>query len=625
MRRIAAALLAAAAACFVAPAAGADPGLRLTAVGKPRFPERSFLLHLPSGRSVEPSRINVEENGGPVADAAVSAAGAGGDQFGVVLVIDASDSMAGSPIRDAMDAARAFAERRRQGQPLGVVTFNSRVDTVLPLTTEDSEIDAALASPPPLRRHTRVFDGVEAAVSMLGHAGIAAGSVVVLSDGSDTGSRTQLAEATAHARAKGIRVFSVGLRSGAFEPDALRQIAAAAGGRYSEATDTADLAGIYERLGTELASDYLVQYRSLQGPRRRVEVRVRAEGVGDAEAVYRSPAVRIVSAPPYDADDFWESPLALAMVSLACGGLLALALLSLFARPGRRSLRERMALFVAPPPAREEPADSGGALRKRMRLAADRALARLRWWPAFTEELDIARIKLSPVRMAALTVTGGLVGAWLLASSSGSTVVGLVGLVAAPLVVRALVKSRVEKQRTLFAEQLADNLQVIASAQRAGHSFIGALAVSVEEAPEPTKTEFERVLADEQLGRPLEDGLTEVARRMASQDLEQVILVARLQRETGGNTAEVLDRVAETVRERGELRRLIASLTIQGRMSRWIVTALPLLLLALISAMNPGYMAPLFETTPGNVALAIAGALLVVGSLAIKRIVSIKV
>ena len=112
---------------------------------------------------------------------------------------------------------------------------------------------------------------------------------------------------------------------------------------------------------------------------------------------------------------------------------------------------------------------------------------------------------------------------------------------------------------------------------------------------------------------------------MNSRDLEQVILVANLQRETGGNTAEVLEQVAETVRERGELRRLVASLTAQGRMSRWIVTALPILLLVLVSALNPAYMEPLFETTGGRLALALAGTLLLVGSLVIKRIVAIKV
>ena len=132
-----------------------------------------------------------------------------------------------------------------------------------------------------------------------------------------------------------------------------------------------------------------------------------------------------------------------------------------------------------------------------------------------------------------------------------------------------------KRRRKRFAEQLPDALQVIASALRTGHSFAGALAVVVESASEPMKSEMQRVVADEQLGVPIQDSLGVVAERMASRDLEQLALVAQLQREAGGDAAEVIDRVAETVRERFDLKRLIETLTMQGRMSRWIVSALP--------------------------------------------------
>jgi tight adherence protein B len=124
---------------------------------------------------------------------------------------------------------------------------------------------------------------------------------------------------------------------------------------------------------------------------------------------------------------------------------------------------------------------------------------------------------------------------------------------------------------------------------------------------------------------PLENAFQVVADRMASRDLEQVALVARLQRETGGNTAEVLDRVADTVRGRFELRRLVRTLTTQGRMSRWIVSFLPVALLGIISVLNPKYISPLFETTVGRVLLVFAAVMVVTGSLVIKRIINIKV
>jgi tight adherence protein B len=112
---------------------------------------------------------------------------------------------------------------------------------------------------------------------------------------------------------------------------------------------------------------------------------------------------------------------------------------------------------------------------------------------------------------------------------------------------------------------------------------------------------------------------------MASKDFEQVALVAALQRETGGNTAEVLDRVTDTVRDRVALQRMIKTLTAQGRMSRWVVSGLPVVLLAAITAINPDDMRPLYVEPIGRGLLVVAGLMVLSGSLVIKRIVDIKV
>src|SRR5205823_1543418 len=214
---------------------------------------------------------------------------------------------------------------------------------------------------------------------------------------------------------------------------------------------------------------------------------------------------------------------------------------------------------------------------------------------------------------------------WLLSVLIHSVLLALVIGLVVPFGVRAFVKRKVKRKRDLFAEQLPDNLQVLASALRAGHSFIGALSVVVEDAPEPSRSEFRRVVADEQLGVPLEEALHTVVERMENRELEQVALVGALQRQTGGNTAEVLDRVTETIRERFELRRTVQTLTAQGRMSRWVVSLLPLFLLIVISLINPGYAHVLYAHTGGRIALAFAGLMVVSGSLVIKKIINIKV
>jgi tight adherence protein B len=112
---------------------------------------------------------------------------------------------------------------------------------------------------------------------------------------------------------------------------------------------------------------------------------------------------------------------------------------------------------------------------------------------------------------------------------------------------------------------------------------------------------------------------------MASSDVEQLALVAQLQREAGGDSAEVVDRVAETVRERFDLRRLIATLTMQGRITRWVVSALPVFLLVVIRLENPHYFHPLVSTLGGKVVFGFAAVWAALGSFAIKKIVDIEV
>jgi tight adherence protein B len=286
-------------------------------------------------------------------------------------------------------------------------------------------------------------------------------------------------------------------------------------------------------------------------------------------------------------------------------------------RPRRRSLVHRMSDFVTMPLETQSKPTPG----RPPTAAAGERLGRL---DQFRQDLGIANISVSAERL----IMGSLLGAGLLglvtATATGIPLLILVGVIV-PVVMRMVISRRLAARRRAFEEQLPDNLQVLASAMRAGHSLAGALAVVVEDAPEPAKSEFRRVIADEQLGVSLEDSLGVVVRRMQSDDLDQVALLAALQHETGGNTAEVLERVTQTIRQRDDVRRMVRGLTAQGRISRWVVSALPVVLLAVIAVVNPGYLTPLFTKTAGQVMLAAGVAMVVTGSLAIKRIVDIKV
>jgi tight adherence protein B len=183
----------------------------------------------------------------------------------------------------------------------------------------------------------------------------------------------------------------------------------------------------------------------------------------------------------------------------------------------------------------------------------------------------------------------------------------------------------VKKVRFQFAEQLPPNLQVLTAGLRAGFTLLGALVAMVENAGEPSRSEFERAIADERLGVPLEESLRRVAKRMASRDLEQVALLAELLRTTGGNAAEVLDVVVLTVRERQDIRRLVQTLTAQGRLARWILTALPIVTGLAFWAIQPDIVGATWRTASGQFFLLVAAIMVICGSLAIQKIIEIEV
>jgi tight adherence protein B len=289
----------------------------------------------------------------------------------------------------------------------------------------------------------------------------------------------------------------------------------------------------------------------------------------------------------------------------------------------RRSVRHRVGRFVSTATSKSKPSWTGTLLERA--FADDKGrLQRSQWWATLVEEVELARVGVSIGQIVVLTALGTAVLGWLLVSATGSPL-GAVLALSVPIGVRIAIRVRVDRERRAFDEQLPDNLQVVSSAMRAGHTFVGALGIVAEDAPEPSRRELRRVLADEQLGIPLVDALNGVTARMNSHDFEHVALIAALQRETGGNTAEVIDSVTETIRERLDLRRLVRTLTAQGRLSGWVVSGLPVALLVFLAFVNPSYIHPLFHRTAGIIALGCAAAMLVAGFLVIRRIVDIKV
>lgn len=594
----------------------------LAPAGVTKFPQRSYRLTAPARRVLRPQDVTVTENGNPVSRLTLASAnGQSPREFGAMLVIDASSSMRGRAIHGALAAARALARQRSGAQQIGVIVFNETPKVLLAPTDDQRAIDEVLARTPALAPQTHIFDAVSTALDLLDQGGITAGSIVLLSDGSDTGSTTAGDAVAARARKANVSIFTVGLRSGAFDSSGLKELAAAAHGRYRPAASVSDVHRILRDLGAQLASDYLIRYRSPSAPGSDVTVAVRVGGVDElATSSYTVPGGAtfvLVS------DNFWTSGLGLALTALLSAVLLALALWAVLVRRSRGpGLRDRIGGFVSMPDDVSPPTDA--VLNGRAATGAERSLERLRWWAGFKRDVEIARLEADPVRIVTVTALATLVLGALLVTITGIPLVGAFALVV-PWGVRVFLRVKLERQRTKFTDQLPDMLQGAASAIRAGHGLVAALSLIADDAPEPSRREFLRVVADEGLGVPLEGALGVVQQRMNNREVLQIALVAQIQREAGGNMAEVLDRITDTLRQRGELRRMVKALTAQGRLSRWVVTALPIALLLAITVANPTYVHPLYTTGLGVFMLLVALVMMFLGSVVIGKIVDFKV
>jgi tight adherence protein B len=533
-----------------------------------------------------------------------------------VLAVDASDSMAGAPFKAALEAVHAFSSSRTSSERVGVLAFNGKITRVQEPTLSAEALGASLKSPPELAYGTHIYDAVQGSLAMLAEAKVATGSIIILSDGVDVGSLETLEEAVEAARRQGVRVFTVGLQSATYDPVPLETLARETGGAYYEAGSAVELGPIYSALGSRLASQYLLEYRSAALPKSPVILRLAIDGVGAGTADYTAPQPS--TSTPFHRSilkRFVLSSFATPVISLSLALLLGGILLMLLRRR-RSGVAGRIDDFLH---GVKKPAErliaSGETVRTRLAHSPQAQT----WLAKIDRNLEIAEIETPATRLVVYTAAGTVVACFLFGLISPILVLSI------PLVVRAWVNRKLRGVRNEFGDQLPTNLQVLASAMRAGHSFSGALAVVVENAHEPSKKELRRAVHDDQLGISMDVAMRRVATRMANRDLHQVALLSELQRTAGGNAAEVLDTVVDTIRERGELRRLVRTLTAQGRMARWILTAVPVVAAFMLWLMDPSLMTPLVTTGGGQAALLLSASMVALGSWIIQRIVEIKV
>lgn len=213
----------------------------------------------------------------------------------------------------------------------------------------------------------------------------------------------------------------------------------------------------------------------------------------------------------------------------------------------------------------------------------------------------------------------------LLGAAGGGTGGALFALVMSVLVPVAVLRIAAARRRRAFQSQLPEALQLVSSSLRSGRSLLQGLQALAHEVAEPMSSELGRALAQIRLGRQVEDALDDLAMRMGSEDARLVVSAVRMQRQIGGNLAELLTKVAETMVARDRLRGEVRALTAEGRMSAIVVGGLPIALGFLMYAIDPGYVSVLFRDPLGQSMLAGAAGLAVAGVVWMKKTMEVEI
>lgn len=267
----------------------------------------------------------------------------------------------------------------------------------------------------------------------------------------------------------------------------------------------------------------------------------------------------------------------------------------------------------------------GRSWRRQLVEQAEARLRGARWLDGVQRKLNRARLRWRAVEFLALQAAAGVAGGLVGLALGGRWWLAVAGSVAGMLAPDAYVARRYRQRLQAFDAQLPDALTLMANALKSGYSFLQAADVVARDMPAPIAEEFGWLVKETRVNIPLEDALANLLDRVPSPDLDLVVTAVLIQKQVGGNLAGVLERTAETIRERVRLQGQIRTLTAQGRLSGWIVGSLPVALLVLLSAMNPAYLQPLLATPVGWMLLGAGVVMEVAGVLVIRALIRVDI
>jgi tight adherence protein B len=561
------------------------------------------------------------------------------------IVIDTSGSMGPPGIAAAAQAARAYLSVVPADVRVGLVTFSDTAHLLVAPTRDRASVANML---PNLKANgeTALYDGMMVALTRLGTSG--SRSLILLSDGADTVSRSHLTSVRKLIRSSGLRVEVVGFHTADSQDSVLASLASAGGGRLLRAGNASALTGAFSAAAKALAGQVRITFDAPPGIAGRRPLVVRAiansqqvQATGNltlrAGAVPNATApsdntlpLRTVTAGPIPAAQTGLAVLASAVVVFI--GLLILGwfLIAPLFTPAARRRAQALDGYGDASARTVTKKAAPSAISYQVLQLSDKLIAGRESTARSALLIERADLPLRVNEWYVLRVVAVVVAFTMsflvLHGSGGGTIVAIVlgvvlGLVAPAVFLRLAASRRARK----FESQLPDTLTLMASSLSTGFSLPQAIDAVVRDAAQPTAKEFGRALAETRIGTTLEDSLDRLAHRTGSTSLEWTTMAIRIQRQVGGSLAETLRTTAATLRERESLRRHVRSLSADGRLSAYILFALPMGMFVYMYVVNRPYIELLWVTGTGLAMSAFSAIAMGIGIFWMRKTVEVEV
>ncbi len=590
-----------------------------------------------SVRGADPASVRVASAETSLEVTGVDTVGAG-LRNDVVAVIDTTASLGNATVQLAKQGLDPLLPGKGAVTSLGVVTTGGNDVVQVGPTTSAQEVTNGLANIDPSGSSSATWDGLSRAAALLAdRPGESVGTVVLFSAAAEAPNPAAISRARSALQREGLRLDVVAMNRGTAIAT-LDEMVDTLGGTMAVVASDEQLAGAFDDVAGQLEGRFRATFPPPAGADDLVPLTVTA---GDATTVvaYADGAIRTGSdgLAPLTGDGsgggiFTNGLIKLLIVVMGVAAAMMLVwVVASMVMPDENNLTRRLEAydesFGADPDGFEEAEASSVSmpiLQKAVDFTGEMAERR-----GVLEKVEVMLERANlPLRAPEAMFFTAVLAAIVVVLSfllTGNIIVAFVVAIVAAILPSAILNFKIRKRQKAFLRQLPDMLTLLAGTLKAGYSIGQGFESVSTEVTDPMGRELRRVVTETRLGRSLEESLDAVAERMDSDDFSWAVMAIRIQREVGGNLAELLMTVADTMTQRERLRREVSTLTAEGKMSAIIIGALPPVLAAVMYVMNPTYIKELFSPGLGYALLAAAVVMMGIGFAWMKKTITIEV